>query len=152
MKPPISLGVDDFTSQTSPRLDYYLGRTYEALGKSDDARRSYSRAITGAESLTGDRDSFNSENFYMVLALERLDRKEEAARLVTRFGNFARTELDDKRAYHRSESHYLLGLIAKHDGRTAEARKLFEGALKAQPELLAPRLELRGDEVDAVEP
>ncbi len=147
MKPPVSLGVDDFVSQTSPRLDYYLGRTLEATGKPAEARQAYERAAAGADSLSGDRDSWNSENFFMVPALERLGRKQEAARLLPRFANFARTEIDDKRAHHRAESNYLLGLIAAHDGRAAEARKLFEEALRARPDLLLPRMELRGESI-----
>ena len=46
---------------------------------------------------------------------------------------------------HRSAALYLLGLISQHDGHSEEARKLLTQALDARPDLLAARLDLRGD-------
>ena len=148
MKPPVSLGVDDFQFQVSPRLQYYFGRTYEALGKKDEARTAYEKAIAGVEQLSGDRDSWSSENFYMVLSLERLGRGGEAAKLQKHFSDFGHGEADDKQAHRRAEARYLLGLLSKHDGRAEEARKWMSGALEARPDLLPARLELRGEAID----
>jgi len=140
--------VDDFASQTSPRAEYDIGRALEAQGKTAEAKAAYERAIAGVNRLTGDRDSWNGENFYMVLALEKLGRAEEAAKLVKHFQNFAETELESKTASYRAESHYLLALVKKHEGQAAEARKLIEEAVRIQPDNLAARLELRGDVID----
>ena len=88
-QPPVSLGVDTFENQTSPRLDYYRGRTLEALGRKQDARRAYTRSIAGLSQLSGDRDSWSSDNFFMVLSLDRLGRAGEATQLEKHFVNFA---------------------------------------------------------------
>ena len=45
--PPVSLGIDTFESQDSPRLDYYIGRTLDALGRKAEARRAYEQSIAG---------------------------------------------------------------------------------------------------------
>ena len=148
LKPPVSLGVDDFQFQASPRQAYYAGRALGALGKSDEARSAYEKSIAQVKQLSGDRDSWNSENYFMVLSLEKLDRAAEAVDLERHFENFAQSELDDKLAERRAEARYLLGLIRKRQGRTAEARQLMTSALDAQPDLLAARLELRGDVLD----
>ncbi|HCC58850.1 MAG TPA: hypothetical protein DEQ47_16640 [Solibacterales bacterium] len=147
LNPPASLGVDDFQQQSSARLYYYIGRSLEALGKTAEALQAYQKSVVGVEQLSGDRDSWNSENFFMVPALERLGRAEEAARLEQHFANFAATEKDSKQTRHRAEARYLLGLIEAHGGRPAQAKALFEEALNASPDLLSARLELRGDGV-----
>jgi tetratricopeptide (TPR) repeat protein len=152
MKPPVSLGVDDFQSQLSHRLQYYLGRTFEALGRSVDASQAYERGISGVEQLSGDRDGWNSDNYFIVLSLERMGRISEAAQLYKHFENFARSELDSKDGRRRAEAHYLLGLIEKHNCRRNESIQLMQQAVEAQPDLLAPRLELRGDALDPLLP
>jgi hypothetical protein len=81
----------------------------------------------------------------MVLALDRLGRKEEAARLAGHFEEVARTELEAKTPYRRAEASYLLGLVRKRQGDAAGSRKLFEGAVKTRPDFLPARLELRGE-------
>jgi tetratricopeptide (TPR) repeat protein len=148
--PPVSLGVDDFVGQVAPRLEYYTGRVLEKLGRSEEARKAYERAVSGAGQLSGDRDSWNSENFFVVPALEKLGRAEEAARLEKRFENFAMGERDSKDTGHRSEARLLLALVRKHQGQAGEARSLLEGALAARPDLLPARLEWRGDVIEAV--
>jgi tetratricopeptide (TPR) repeat protein len=145
LKPPVSLGVDDFASQTMPRVEYAVGRALEALGKGREAQQAYQRAIQGVDQLSGDRDSWNSENFYMVPALERLGRKEEAAALIKHFEEFARSQLDARLSHWRAEARYMLALVKQHDGNAAEARTLMEDAVKTQPDFVAARLALRGD-------
>jgi tetratricopeptide (TPR) repeat protein len=152
MKPPVSLGVDDFQAQMSPRLQYYLGRTFETLGRSSEARLAYERGISGVKQLSGDRDSWNSENYFMVLSLERIGQILEAAQLQKHFENFARSELSSKDAHRRAEANYLLGLIEKHDGRRAESLQLMGDAIAAQPDLLAARLEASGVALDPLLP
>ena len=150
LKPPVSLGVDTFETQRSPRIDYYIGRTLEKLGRNAEAQQAYRRSVAGMEQLSGDRDSWNSENFFMVLSLERLSRPEEATRLEKHFANFAETERDSSNPVHRSEARYLLGLIDQHRGKTGQARTLLAQALEARPDLLPARLDLRGDVIDPV--
>jgi tetratricopeptide (TPR) repeat protein len=148
--PPVSLGVDDFVGQVAPRLEYYTGRVLEQLGRTEEARKAYERAVSGAGQLSGDRDSWNSENFFVVPALEKLGRAEEAARLEKRFENFAMGERDSRDTGHRSEARLLLALVRKHRGQVDEARTLLQGALEARPDLLPARLESRGDVIEAL--
>ena len=146
--PPASLGVDTFQSQGSPRLEYYLGRTYQALGKSAEAHDAFLKSIKGVDDLSGDRDSWSSENFFMVLSLERLGRHDDAIRLSKHFEVFAETEKDSTNPVHRAAARYLLALINKYQGQSEEAVTLLNEALNAEPDLLAARLELRGDAID----
>ncbi len=148
LNPPASLGVDTFANQSSPHIEYYIGRTLDALGRKDEARQAYTRSIAGLAQLSGDRDSWSADNFFMVLALDRLGRSEEASRLEQHFLNFAETERDDKQPTHKSAALYLLALISKHDRHPEQARALLVEALNARPDLLAARLSLRGDVID----
>lgn len=147
-RPPVSLGIDDFASQSTPRQQYYLGRAYEALGRKQDAQAAYAKASQGFDQLSGDRDSWSSENYFMVLALERLGTTAEAARLQKHFLDFGQSEADDRMPHRRAEARYLLGLIRKNDGRPEEAVKWLRGALDAAPDLLAAQIELRGESPD----
>jgi tetratricopeptide (TPR) repeat protein len=148
LKPPVSLGADDFVEGANPRLDYYLGRTLEAQGRKAEAVKVYQRGAGGAAQLSGDRDSLNSENFHMIYSLRRLGRAAEADRLSKRFADFARVELDGRNRRRHAEAAYLLALAEKDAGRTAEARRLLEQAIKSQPDFLPARIELRGDVPD----
>lgn len=144
-KPPVSLGVDDFAGQDSPRLDYYVGLALERLGRKEEARKAFERAVGGMGQLTGDRDSWNSENFYILPALDHMGRQEEAARLARRFENFAMTERDARDAGYRAEARYLLGLLRKREGKGEEAERLWKEAMVAKPEVVGARMAGRGE-------
>ncbi len=142
--------MDDFQFESTPRVHYYIGRTLEAMGRKAEATEAYEKSISGLKSLSGDWDSFNPENFHMVLSLERLGRKEEAAKLLAQLDSFAQTQLSSPRLPRKTGSRYLLGLVRKHKGQNAEAKRLMQEALSLQPDMLGPRFELRGDVVDAL--
>lgn len=148
MKPPESLGVDDFESQRSPRQQYYRGRILEALGQVSEARRAYQECIQGLDQLSGDRDSWNAENLYMVFALERLGQTDKATNVRKHFENFALVEVDARNPDQRARARYLLALVRKDQGRPADARELLTSALQAAPDFLPARLEARGDVLD----
>jgi len=150
LKPPVSLGMDDFQFETTPRVSYYIGRSLESLGQRNEALEEYEKSLFGLEHLSGDRDSWNSENFHMVLALERLDRGDEARELAKRFEAFAVSQLEGRHLHYRSEARYLLALVRKYQGQEQEARDLLSESLKIQPDLLGPRYELRGDTLDPI--
>ncbi len=145
LQPPVSLGVDDFASQTSPQKEYYLGRVLEAQGEPDRARAAYERGIEGLQHLWGETGSWNSENVYMVFALDRLGRPDEASRLAEQFEKYARTQLDSRQPVRRVQSRYLLGLLAERNARPQEAKARFEEAIAIQPDFLPARMQLRGD-------
>ncbi|WP_321475575.1 DUF5107 domain-containing protein [uncultured Paludibaculum sp.] len=152
LRPPVSLGIDDFASQSSPRQLYYLGRAYEGLGRQSEAKSAFERACAGYEKLSGDRDSWSSENYFIVLALDRLGRREEAASLQSRFVNFGQSEVDDRVRERSAEARYLLALIRKREGKTSEALTLLQNAVDAKPDFLAARIELRGEAPDPLKP
>jgi tetratricopeptide (TPR) repeat protein len=150
LKPPVSLGVDNFELESTPRADYYIGRTLDALGRKQEARQAYEQSIRGIDQLTGDRDSWSSDNFFMVLSLGRLGRQQEAAELSKHFAAFAETEIDSDRVWRNGEAHYLLALVDKYKGQPEQARKLMAQAVQVEPDLLQPRYELRGDALDPI--
>jgi tetratricopeptide (TPR) repeat protein len=148
LSPPVSLGVDDFQFESTPRLHYGIGRTLEAMGRTAEAREAYEKSIYGLEQLTGDWDSLNVESFHMALSLEKIGRPEDARRLLERLETFAQRQLNAPRVGQRAQSRYLLALLRKREGRPDEARRLVEEALRLEPDSLAPRLEMRGDVID----
>lgn len=150
LKPPVSLGVDTFQFQSTPRAYYYIGRALEALGRKDEATAAYRQSVSGVDLLSGDRDSWNADNFFIVLALEKLGQAEKAKSLTPHFDGFARTEMDEINPVHRGQARYLLALIAKHDGRHEAAVKLMNDAVEALPDSIEPRYELRGDAIDPI--
>ncbi len=150
LKPPVSLGVDNFEQEPTPRADYYIGRTLDALGRKQEAAQAYEQSIRGIDQLTGDRDSWSSDNFFMVLSLERLGRPQEAGEFAKHFAAFAETEFDSDRVGRKAEAHYLLALIDKYKGQSVQARKLMAEAVRVEPDFLQPRYELRGDALDPI--
>ena len=148
LTPPSSLGADDFQFQGAPRLHYYIGRSLEQKGDLKGAQGAWSKGIVGWDQLSGDRDSRNSENFYMVLCLERLGMKDQARELLSEMQKFAASQLENSRREDRAEANYLLALVKKSEGEYAESARLLEEAVKIEPDMLGPRFELRGDVVD----
>ena len=148
MYPPSSLGADDFQYQVAPRLHYYLGLVHQKLGMTQQATASFENSISGWQQLSGDRDSFNSESFYIVLSLEKLGRSADAEGLLKRMENFARSQFDNRRRRYRAEARYLVALVMKKKGDYEEAGRLLKDAVDQEPEILGPQLELRGDVID----
>jgi tetratricopeptide (TPR) repeat protein len=146
--PPSSLGADDFQFETAPRLHYYIGAALEKLGKSDKALEAFEKSSVGWQHLTGGRDSWNSENFYMLLSLEKLGRQNEAERLLDSMKNFALGQLEDRHRDHRAQAHYLLALVEKKEGDYPEAERLLQTTVRLEPDMLGPRFELRRDVID----
>jgi tetratricopeptide (TPR) repeat protein len=147
-KPPVTLGVDDFANQVTPRMAYYQARVLEAQGQPDAARKLYEQNVAIIPTLSGDRDSWSADNVYILYSLDRLNRRAEADRLVSRFENFARTEIDSRNPAHQVASRYVLALLARRAGRQPEAAKLLEEAVSIQPDAIPPRLEQRADSIN----
>ena len=68
--------------------------------------------------------------------------------LEKEFEEYAKTQMESQRRQRRTQARYLLGLVKKYRGESAEARRLMEEAVKLESDFLGPRLELRGDVVD----
>lgn len=150
VKPPQSLGVDDFQFQSNAKEYYYVGRALEALGRQQEANQAYQQAIRGIQFLSDEADSWSSNNFFLVLALERLGRTKEAKSLIPHFEGFARTVIKSENPGYRAHASYLLALIAKNAGHDAKALELVKQSLQDLPNFLDPRFELRGDVLDPI--
>ena len=148
LRPPSSLGVDDFQFESAPRLHYYRGLALEQAGKQKLSRKAVAQAAQGWELLSSGRDSRNPENFYMTLALDKIGLGEDAARLRAVMQEFARNNLNDQHRHHRADAYYLLALVLKSEGDFPGAVELLEEAVLQRPDLLGPRFELRRDVLD----
>jgi tetratricopeptide (TPR) repeat protein len=149
LKPPASLGMDDFELQSAPRIYYYIGRTYDAMGKKQEARQAYKDSVRGVEQLTGgDSDSYNPENFFMMFSLDRLGRQKEAEAMVQQFQTVAESRHESADPMYRARSYYLQALVDAYQGNTEEAHKLMAQAVQIEPDYIGPRFELRGDAID----
>lgn len=152
LKPPASMGIDDFEQQSAPRIDYYIGRTYEAMGNKAAAQQAYESSARGIDQLAGGgRENFSPDNFFMVLSLERLGQHEKAAELTKQFATVAGSRTESRQLMEIAGSQYLRGLIALSQGDTAAARKLIEQAVQTAPDYIAPRFELNGNAISPAE-
>ncbi len=150
LKPPVSLGVDNFDHQSTPRIHYYIGRTLDSLGRHAEAKQAYEEGASGVDHLVGGSDSLSSENFYMLLSLDRLGRHPQALDLMKQFKSFADTRLDSPTSLYRAKTYYMLGQIDQYNGRPTEAKKMMAEAVQIKPDYIGPRYELRGDAIDPV--
>ena len=149
LKPPASLGMDDFELQSAPRIDYYIGRTLDAMGRKQEARQAYQKSIRGVDQLAGGGgEAWSPDNFFAVLSLERLGRHPEAADLAKRFQTVADSRQGSNDPLSNARAHYLRGLIAGYNGDRATGRELLSQAVQIEPDYIAPRFELRGDAID----
>ena len=148
LKPPTSLGMDDFEFQSTPQIHYYIGRALEALGRKDEATKAYEQSADGYDRLTGDTDSLSSENFYMILSLDKLGHHQEAAKLLKKFQGFAELRIDAHNPQYRARSHYMLGQIDLYNGQTDQAKKEMAQAVQIELDFIGPRFELTGNAID----
>jgi tetratricopeptide (TPR) repeat protein len=151
LSPPASLGMDTFELQSTPRIYYYIGRALDVLGRKQEAEQAYRKSIRGVDQLAGGgSDSWNPENFFMVLSLKQLGRQQQAAELLKQFKVFAEFRLDSSYRDRVARARYLLGLIDKYQGDSAQARKQIEQSAQLAPDYIAPTFELRGDAIDPI--
>ena len=149
LNPPANLGMDTFELQSTPRIYYYLGRTLDALGRKQEATQAYRESIRGVDQLAGGgSESWNPENFFMVLSLVQLGQQQQAAELLKQFQVFAQFRLDSPYRNRVASARYLLGLIDQYQGSSAEARKQIQQSAQIEPDYIAPTFELRGDSID----
>lgn len=148
LNPPANLGMDTFELQSTPRIYYYIGRTLDALGRKQEAKRAYQQSVRGVDQLAGGgSDSWNPENFFMVPSLTRLGQQQQAVELLKQFQVFAQFRLDSSYRDRVARARYLLGLIDQYQGNPADARKQIEQSAQIAPDYIAPTLELRGDAI-----
>ena len=149
LKPPANLGLDNSEHQSAPRIEYYIGRSLEALGRKQEAQQAYQESIGGVDHLAGGGgDSWSPDNFFMALSLEKLGRHQEASDLAKQFKTVAESRQDANEPFYIARATYLRGLIASYNGDAEEGRKLVAQAVQIEPNYIEPRFELRGDAID----
>jgi tetratricopeptide (TPR) repeat protein len=149
LKPPANLGLDNSDLQSAPRIEYYIGRSLDALGRKQEAQQAYQESIGGVNHLAGGGgDSWSPDNFFMVFSMEKLGRHQEASDLATQFKTVAESRQDANEPFYIARATYLRGLIAIYNGDAAEGRKLIAEAVQIEPNYIAPRFDLRGDAID----
>jgi tetratricopeptide (TPR) repeat protein len=151
LNPPANLGMDTFELQSTPRIYYYIGRTLDALGRKQEAKQAYQESIRGVDQLAGGgSDSWNPENFFMVLSLTQLGQQQQAAELVKQFQVFAEFRLDSPYHDRVARARYLEGLIDQYQGDSAQAHTQIQQSAQLEPDYIAPTFQLRGDAIDPV--
>jgi len=120
---------------------YVMGLTYEAMGRSDEARDCFKKAA-GAN--TFGRGDAGDSRYDQALAQRKLGQESRAAasfdalirmgadRLKAAEGMdfFAKFGTRQSPMFQQSQAHYLIGLGQQGKGKTAEAKAEFEAALK----------------------
>ena len=138
----------------APKLHYYTGKAYRAMGQSDQAQAQLRKALDG-------RVADGEMSYYRLLACRELGdaagAAEQARRLASAISELAKPAVVDayakfggentpaERIGHRmADALYLRGLAALADGKTAEAKALFGQALKERPSMIWAKAMLQG--------
>ena len=120
-----------------PRVLYYIGTAYEALGEKIKAREYYEKAVTQER-------GWSELSYFQGMSFQRLGRKDEAERMFSGLIRFseerlrATEEMDffakfgekQSAANRRAQAHYLLGLSYFGKGNKERAREEFVNALE----------------------
>ncbi|MES2222626.1 MAG: DUF5107 domain-containing protein [Acidobacteriota bacterium] len=151
LAPPTTLGIDTFELQSAPQIYYYIGRTYDAMGKKQEAQQAYQDSVRGVDQLTGGgSESYSPENFFMVFSLDRLGRSKESSALMQQFQTVADSRHESNDPMYRARAYYLQALIDEYNGNADKAHKLMAQAVQIEPDYIGPRFELRGDAIEPV--
>jgi len=152
MQVPKNLGEGGaFMGGLDPLAYYYAARTYEALGRMEEARKNYQRIIEAEEKLALWLP-FSPLSYYAAVSMEQLGDKTGGTKKLEDLLNFASQALaaedavgfftsrptmevfdDDPKVESRIYGNYLIGLAHKGLGKKAEARKAFEAVLTLDP-------------------
>ena len=82
------------------------------------------------------------QRFFRALALARLSRTQQAEALLESVRKDAQSFQGTRLRERRAQGYYLRGLLARHEGRLADARQAFGRALVMDASLLSARVEL----------
>jgi tetratricopeptide (TPR) repeat protein len=130
----------------TPKIHYYTALAYRALGQGDQAREQFRRALDGRVANgemsyyrfqtcreLGDAAGAADQMQRLLSAIAALERPDA----VDAYAKFGGENTPAERVGHRTtESLYLRGLVAKADGKTADANALFGQALKERPSMI----------------
>jgi tetratricopeptide (TPR) repeat protein len=136
---PVHLGVGKPEHPQDEEALYWLGRALEAQGERRAARGAWQQAVQEMRSVEGESQEggSSSSRFYAALALDRLGRADESARILDSLANGPAE--GRKSAY----DFYLAGLVEDHRQQHGRALADFRRALKLDPELWQARVALQ---------
>jgi tetratricopeptide (TPR) repeat protein len=118
-----------------PRVYYFIGTAYEAMGEGDKAREWFEHSVSV-------KAGWSESSFYQGMCLRKLGRQDESLQTLEGLKEFAQKRLQaaevmdffakfgerQSAAARRSQSHYLLGLSFLGMGEKEDARTEFEKA------------------------
>jgi len=118
-----------------PRVFYFLGTAYEALGERNKAEESFEQSLSV-------KAGWSELSFYQGMSLKKLGRQDEARQILEGLMAFAQRSLQTAEGMdffakfgerqtasaRKSQSHYLLGLSCLGKGEKEKARAEFENA------------------------
>jgi tetratricopeptide (TPR) repeat protein len=136
---PENLGVGKPEHPQNEEALYWLGRALDARGQKSVARNAWQQAVDEmrAEEDESEASGGGSSSFYAALALDRLGRTGEAARILDGLAGGLATR--HKSAY----DYYLAGLVKDYRKQDGQAEEDFRRALDLNPGFWQARLELQ---------
>ena len=139
---PDHLGVGKPENPQDEQALYWLGRALEAQGQKSEARSAWQQAVQEMRAAEGESEESgpSASRFYATLALDRLGRADEAARILDGLAG------GPAEGRNSAYDYYLTGLVENYRRQDGRAAADFHRALELDPELWQARLELqRGD-------
>ena len=120
-----------------PRVRYFVGQAYDALGAREKAREQYEKAVKPER-------NWSELSFYQGMSCRRMGREEDAGRIFLGLMRFAQGRLEaagdmdffakfgerQSAVNRRAQAHYLLGLSYLGSEDKARAKSEFEKALE----------------------
>ncbi len=132
------------------KIFYLIGRVYEAMGKTDQAKKAYSdSANPELANVTPDSEI----SYFQIMALRKIGKNKEADLLLKKFADSVKIRIDGAKkfdefskfgedgtaAQRTAYSFYLNGLVQLANNDKAGADKSFADALKLNPNLIWPK-------------
>jgi len=118
-----------------PRVFYFIGTAYEAMGERDQAKECFEQSVSV-------KTGWSELSFYQGLSLKKLGRQDEAQQILEGLMEFAQKRVQASEGMdffakfgerqtasaRRAQAHYLLGLSYLEKGEKEKARAEFERA------------------------
>ncbi|TKG93367.1 DUF5107 domain-containing protein [Puteibacter caeruleilacunae] len=153
---PENLGEGKLTGAQENDVYYWMGCTFEAMGRTNEAKQAWEHAASGLTEPSVAlyyNDQQPDKIFYQALALQKLNRNEEAKTRFTTLQEYGERELkipfkmdyfavslpdllifeEDLQKRHEKNCRYLMALGNLGLGNIEQAHELFKGILEEDP-------------------
>lgn len=132
-QPPPSLGVDDFAGLRGSRLEVFKALLLEAVGNTDEARKSWRAAAATVD------DDVEGEGLFRAMALHQIGDTQKAQEWFKRFSSENEQRKKDNAVELRVQAYYLAGIFAAFKGNKESAQKNLQQSLEIDPSYLFAR-------------